>query len=735
MGEQITVEVGIEDKSSKKASTIGKAFSNLKDKVKSLLNPIDLAIIAITGFGVALVKQFGKFADLETKMVNVGNLFGATRDEVNGLTTELIDLSRQTPQNLDDMATSLFDVVSAGVPAAESVEFLASASKLATAGVTSTAVAVDGLTSAMNAYSIEFTKADEVSDKFFAAQQKGKTTIAELSNNIGKVAPIASSAGVSLDELLGSVSALTLNGIKTSEAATQMKAALSNIIKPSKDAQDVAAALGLEFNTQALEANGLSGFLKNVQEKTGGNTDAMAKLFGSVEALNAVLALSKNNFAALDEVQKAVTESAGSTDEAYKQNLKTFNAQWQIIKNNIDALWSGLIRTLIPAVTAVLESFNNFFDVVNKGIGKIQKGWTAFKKFFKKNNEEMSDSTEENNDKQTKSDIKALEAKKKAEQKRLEAVKKNRSKEVEEILSKLNDEKAAETEKQETILEMFKSELAEKQALRDVDEAEQIAMLERLMAKEGIDTEERKKAQNELYGLKKELREKNEKEAETALEKQEKALKKQQEDQQRELEDLENSWGSFYSAIADVESVEDAFRAMGNGVKQFLTNQIIAWMATESAKATAAGLAAAIPTFGASLLAAAGQVAGIAATGATAISAINAIKFQEGGIVPGNSFTGDKVPAFVNSGELILNRRQQSNIGDRLFEVSNTPNSAIMSQNDVNNSAIIRKLDQIQKTLLLPQKMNIPANDLSKATFNRQKTLLRRGEISNRGRS
>ena len=33
--------------------------------------------------------------------------------------------------------------------------------------------------------------------------------------------------------------------------------------------------------------------------------------------------------------------------------------------------------------------------------------------------------------------------------------------------------------------------------------------------------------------------------------------------------------------------------------------------------------------------------------------------FQQGGIVPGSSFSGDRVPALVNSGELILNRAQQ----------------------------------------------------------------------------
>ena len=37
-------------------------------------------------------------------------------------------------------------------------------------------------------------------------------------------------------------------------------------------------------------------------------------------------------------------------------------------------------------------------------------------------------------------------------------------------------------------------------------------------------------------------------------------------------------------------------------------------------------------------------------------------KYATGGIVPGTSFTGDKVPALLNSGEMILNGSQQSNL-------------------------------------------------------------------------
>lgn len=59
--------------------------------------------------------------------------------------------------------------------------------------------------------------------------------------------------------------------------------------------------------------------------------------------------------------------------------------------------------------------------------------------------------------------------------------------------------------------------------------------------------------------------------------------------------------------------------------------------------------------------------AGVAAVVAV-IAMIGSLAFEQGGIVPGTSLTGDRVTARVNSGEMIINRRQQLN----LWRLANT---------------------------------------------------------------
>lgn len=67
------------------------------------------------------------------------------------------------------------------------------------------------------------------------------------------------------------------------------------------------------------------------------------------------------------------------------------------------------------------------------------------------------------------------------------------------------------------------------------------------------------------------------------------------------------------------------------------------------------------------------NIAAIATVVGTLISVVsqinqikNAGKFAEGGIVGGTSFSGDKLFAMVNSGEMILNKRQQGNLANMI---------------------------------------------------------------------
>lgn len=127
-----------------------------------------------------------------------------------------------------------------------------------------------------------------------------------------------------------------------------------------------------------------------------------------------------------------------------------------------------------------------------------------------------------------------------------------------------------------------------------------------------------------------------------------------------------SSLGQAFSAAGD-ESAAAAMQVVGSiadMVAQVIP-QIISLIGAKQGEAMASGVAgAAAMPFPASIAAIASIVATIASTFTSILSAVGA--FADGGVVGGNSYTGDKLFARVNSGEMILNQRQQRNLNNML---------------------------------------------------------------------
>ncbi|MCP4178084.1 MAG: phage tail tape measure protein [bacterium] len=324
--------------------------------------------LGVAGLLLVLKKTFTEFTKFESKMVDVGNLFGATGDQVKGMSDQVKNLSNEMPVATQDLAEGLFDVVSAGIEVGESMDFLAVSAKLAVAGVTDVKTAVDGLTSVINAYGLEANRAEDIANLFFEAQKLGKTTIAELSSTIGRLAPIAKAAGLSLEDMFASVSTLTTAGIKTDEAITSMRATLTAIIAPGDEAATVAKMLGFDFSVTALKAKGLVKFLQELKQKTGGNVEIMQKLVPQIRALQGVLALAGEQAENFARNQEDLTDRAGVLTAAYKTQAETVGAKWTVMLNNLKNLGLDVFEIISFPLNLIISSTSALFSVLSGSI-------------------------------------------------------------------------------------------------------------------------------------------------------------------------------------------------------------------------------------------------------------------------------------------------------------------------------------------------------------------------------
>ena len=297
----------------------------------------------------------------------------------NTMKAGAIDVMKEFGLETQDMNKALFDIVSAGIPAGESIDFMREAANLALGGATDLSTAVDGMTSVMNAFGLETDEATQVSSAFFSAQKFGKTTVAELSSAIGSVAPIANQAGLSYQELLTSMSLLTKQGIKTDEATTALKATMTALMKPSEQAKAKFDELGISYGASKIQSEGLMNILGQISAAAEENADSLVELIPNVRALTGIGALGAEQLAEYDEMLKVVNGDYGENSslaeavrlqqETLTQRVAGVNAEWRAQK-------IALGEQLKPIFMAVLDIFSTMIEN-SQQIMAVIKGVTA----------------------------------------------------------------------------------------------------------------------------------------------------------------------------------------------------------------------------------------------------------------------------------------------------------------------------------------------------------------------
>lgn len=324
------------------------------------------------GVGAAFLKAARDVSAFADAMAEVSTLVDTTQVSMSRLNATVLEQAGLYGSMPVEQAKALYQIISAGASdAATANEQLDASNKLAIGGVTDVATAADGLTSALNAYGTAIASATDASDAMFVAVKAGKTTIGELSTSMGVVAPLAAAAGVSFDELLASAAALTKGGVTTNVAMTGLRATMAAVLKPSSEASKMAEQLGIDFSAAALETKGLAGFMNELKEKTQGNPEVLAQLFGGVEALVPVMALMGKGGEDMNAILEDMAEKGGATQEAFDKMANSPGFQVKRVFASLTAevikLGQPLVQMLVPALRALADHMDAIF-IIGKGL-------------------------------------------------------------------------------------------------------------------------------------------------------------------------------------------------------------------------------------------------------------------------------------------------------------------------------------------------------------------------------
>lgn len=344
---------------------IGQAQQKNSEAISKTKTQLAGTIGTITALGAAIYAgPVQKSMEFQTAMAKVGTIADTNVVPLSQMQKEIINLSNALGVNASTVAEDVYNAISAGQKTSDAVAFVEKATMLAKGGFAETGQALDVLTTILNAYGMESSKTEEISNMLITTQNRGKVTVAELSSVMGKVIPTANANNVALEQLCAGYSIMTARGIAAAETTTYMNSMLNELGKSGTSADKaLRQAAGKGFSELMAEGNSLADVLNILQGEADKSGKTLADMFGSAEAGKAALTLMANGVEGFNDEVSAMVDSTGAAQSAYEKMMNTTEEKIKKAKTALSNLGIVLGDTFLPYVTTAAEKLS---DLVTK---------------------------------------------------------------------------------------------------------------------------------------------------------------------------------------------------------------------------------------------------------------------------------------------------------------------------------------------------------------------------------
>ncbi len=345
---------------------VGQSFNKMGSEVlgsySRFIAPVGAGLAGVFAFKKLITETYEFEKAFGMAMREVSTISQAVADDFEGVSNKIHDIAANGPDDAIKLAQAFYQIVSAGYDGDEGLKLLEKSSKAATAGITETKTAADGVTTVLNAWKLEASEAGKVLDVMFKTVERGKTTFGELASNIPQVAALAAANKISYNEIFSAVQSLTKQGTSTSEALTQIR---SSIIGMNE-------ALGDGWSKTMTYQEGLQA----VVDMAGGSQNALKELLGRVEGVNAALGMTGIQAKGAAEDLRETAGAVGSMESAYDKMMDEVDNKWKVVHNRWKRELKELGGLLKEASSSVAELFatileNTQADVIDPGAKKI----------------------------------------------------------------------------------------------------------------------------------------------------------------------------------------------------------------------------------------------------------------------------------------------------------------------------------------------------------------------------
>ena len=339
------------------------AFTNMNAQARILESTMNrLGNVVWNQFTSALKDAYKEIKNIDDELVVVRRVTGKTAKELEGMTKNAFQVAQRYGVSASDYLAGVAQFTRAGY--GEQAEGLAELSvQLQRAGDVSANVANQYMTAVDKAYNMQGS-VEALTAAMDGANQIGNeyaTTVGEIAAGIGKVASIAATGHVGIDELtaaLGTVTAVTQRS--GTEAATALRAIFLNIMGDTQTEIEEGA------KWTAGEIEGLRDVLEMYAPDVVAAAEATESLIDPMEAIGALAKSYKDGVLTESKLFTMVSDIGGK--------LRT--NQLMVLIKNWD-MYQSMLGTFANASGSIAKEIENSMDSITVKTEQLKAAWTA----------------------------------------------------------------------------------------------------------------------------------------------------------------------------------------------------------------------------------------------------------------------------------------------------------------------------------------------------------------------
>lgn len=347
----------MEKQTDQSTTRMSHAFNSASGATKAIGTGIAIAAVAV---GVESLRLATSFQTATTQLVTGA---GESEDKIKLVSDGLLKMAPAVGIGPTALAKAMFLVESAGYHGAEGLKVMQAAAEGAKVGGADATVVANALTTVMKDYGPSAGSAAKVTSMLVATVASGKTNMSELAGAMSSIAPKASAAGVSLQEMLGAMGTMTGEGISAQNASNLLSSSIDSLTNPTSVQTKAMAQMGLSSIDVAknLGKNGLTGTFDQMA------TAVMQHMGPAGLVLQSSFNQSKLAGASAREELSKLPKSMQALGQAYLDG-KVKASEWAKATHGQDALTANLSKHF--AITA--KAASGFSDQLQSGGGSAE---------------------------------------------------------------------------------------------------------------------------------------------------------------------------------------------------------------------------------------------------------------------------------------------------------------------------------------------------------------------------